>query len=183
MMDTRKVLKVVSTLACLAGFLWQMSIVSDEYFSESTFVIIGQELFKELDMPLITVCVHEGMKRPGIFIHEEEYMENSFSREDIFAYTYDVNISDTPSMVYGMCYTMEYKKPVDLMNVMVVYLNTSMDYMVYIHEHGDEFWITIAFNPSDATKPIFVNANNIKLGGTSLRLTKVCSIGNPNMSD
>ena len=175
-MDSRKVLKALAILICIAGFLWQLSLVSDEYFSESTYITLGSEIFNELKMPVVTICVHEGMKKQGAFIHVEDFIANSFSLDEILAKPIDtdkIKVRGTPSMVLGMCYTLEVIKPVDASSGIKVSLNTTLNYLVYIDEPGEEYWITIGFDPSGAESAYIHAKNNDNIGMAKLKITKV----------
>ena len=179
----RNLLKTIAAIACILGFTSQMNDVFEKYFGEETYVTMTQEEFPELKMPLVTICVHHGMEKIGNFVKVEDYIKNSYSLNQIFL----SNESDdsetrqfkkTPSLLFGMCYTMELTKPVNYMDAnSIMTLNASMDYMVTIHEPGDEFWISLGLKPSDRTAIFIIDAdNNDNIGYTELSLIKVCKL-------
>ena len=84
MISLLKVIKLLVTAVCLAGFIKELIIIVEKSIGKDSFQAINQLVYKELLAPTITFCPGPAWKASGPFLSEEEYIKNKYHWDEIF---------------------------------------------------------------------------------------------------
>ena len=103
--------------------------------------------FDRKPLPAMTICPMSGFKHKGFFHKVKDILENTINLTDIISVeTYNA----TKSMIYdepiaqqiGRCFSLKNDDGFELHTVFELYFKTSHDLKMFIHEKGDELWLT-----------------------------------------
>lgn len=81
-----KLLKLLSFLLCMALFWLLMADIFDKFVSRLTNIgitVTGSDTREKL-LPCFTVCPGNVFKTPGFYFKEKDFIENSFSADELF---------------------------------------------------------------------------------------------------
>jgi hypothetical protein len=83
----------------------------------------------------------------------DNFKKATFGWEDFFYSasksdyeTKGYNITETPSKLHGMCFTIEKKTNITNMDPLVLNVTMDWDIDLYLHEKGEELWIGLGIN-------------------------------------
>ncbi len=167
------ILKSLIILIMTALFLAQMVDIWNHFIGEDTFVAISKTRQGAMKLPHFTFCPLEGFKSypdPSSMTVTEDHL---FQAEDIFQSLYaypdferKVELKATPSAYFMMCQTLSFDGAFALKNYGIAYLKNNSDYVLYIHDPGEEFWLHLGVYPYEMTT-VKLKAKNL-IGNTAL---------------
>ncbi len=80
-----RLFKFASFLICSLLFAAQMKKILTQYFAGETTTSISYDIYEKLQLPEVTVCPLGAHKSSKLLSTEEDYYENTFEAEEIFA--------------------------------------------------------------------------------------------------
>ena len=150
-------LKVVTYIACY--FVFAVSLITilikfnQGVTSTSTEVVIHDKL----KFPIITICPSIAFKSQGYFYREEDFIAQTFSKEELFAEETILDFANTSQYIYketrsellGLCHTLEFLHELDVQDwtLKPIKVKRHQDLKVFVHDTDEEFWLWRAIFP------------------------------------
>jgi len=161
------IIKKVTFLICLAGFVANSYMCLKQFIGKET--VQSQEIKhnKELALPSITICSLSGYKEK-ITKHQDlklnNYLNNTLELDEILLWvTNDDNlwtieqmikdktswqVTTTYSLYKGRCHTISYLHEVAGWKMGHFVLNSKIEFWIYIHDLGEEYFLHHDFWPT-----------------------------------
>lgn len=101
-------------------------------------------------LPCITICAWSAFRKRGFYFTNKDYIENTYDIADFFADQTLQNITnktthsykEVPTIYHGRCYKICSFEEQPLGTFIIWELKNNFNYKFYIHNDGDEFWLT-----------------------------------------
>ncbi len=174
-----QLLKAVTIVSCSLLFLIQMVEVWRQFINEKTFVAVSHVKLESLKLPELTICPIQAYKSVPKPWNASILNAHQFSQEDIFVDVDAVKNSkklklvEVPSRFYIMCQKVSMTGPVKAQDYSFAFrLKNLTDYIVYIHEPGEEFWLRLGIYPYEMTT---VKLSSSDVGSADIVLRKEMS--------
>ena len=134
------------------------------------------------ELPCLTLCPENGLKKKGSFYSQKEIDENSYNLTEIFDPRtweedkgfFENSITFQDNLLLGRCFTICNTLEWDKRNGPSVYLKRDIDVKVFIHKGGDDFWLNGASNIPPTIVALNIEVNNQKgMAGASISLVEI----------
>jgi len=135
------------------------------FVSNKMLQILHNNIFQDSKMlPVFTICPWTAFKSRGFHFSKQMFETQTFTEEDLlnksmlvskYSDPEFINVKVTKSVTRGKCFTIKILKLLQLADSFLLILKRTWDLIVFIHNEGDEFWLS--------SSPYFVLPNKFRL--------------------